>query len=120
MWEKRENERNIINNSDIRVLPEIIVPEYIVVHDGAPSSTSATNYIVRFPDYIKNVASSEIYSTWPTEAIKANIYAIISFTLNRLYTEWYKSQGDFTITSLPRYDQTYIIIEQYFKYFRYS
>lgn len=109
LWEKRENERNIINNSDIRVLPEIIVPEYIVVHDGAPSSTSATNYIVRFPDYIKNVASSEIYSTWPTEAIKANIYAIISFTLNRLYTEWYKSQGyDFTITSLPRYDQTYI------------
>ena len=90
------------------VLKEVVVPEYIIVHDGIPSNSSAPNYKVPFTDYIKNVASSEIYSTWPRETIKANVLAIISFTLNRIYTEWYKSRGyDFTITSTTSYDQKY-------------
>ena len=89
------------------VLKQVLIPETIVVHDGTPAS-SAKNYTVEFTDYIKNVASSEIYSTWPKEAIKANVLAIISFTLNRIYTEWYRSRGyDFTITSTPSYDQKY-------------
>ena len=90
------------------VLPRVIVPEYIIVHDGTPSNTNAANYYVNFSDYIKNVASSEIYPTWPEESLRANILAIISFTLNRLYTEWYRSKGyDFTITSTTSYDQKY-------------
>ncbi len=90
------------------VLTEVLIPENIIVHDGIPSNTNATNYTVPFLDYIKNVASSEVYSTWPEETIKANILAIISFTLNRIYTEWYRSKGyDFTITSTTSYDQKY-------------
>ncbi|MDD3340836.1 MAG: peptidoglycan-binding protein [Bacilli bacterium] len=91
-----------------RVFPEILIPEYVIVHNGAPTNTSATNNYVTFTDYIKNVASGEIYSTWPVEAIRANVYAILSFTMSRIYSEWYRSQGrSFTITSLPQYDQTY-------------
>lgn len=83
-------------------------PDYVVVHDGVPTNTSAPNYYIPFIDYIKNVACSEIYSTWPTETIKANVHAIVSFTLNRVYTEWYRSKGyNFTVTSLPAYDQKY-------------
>lgn len=90
------------------VLSEVVVPPSIVVHDGIPSDNNAPNYTVPFTDYIKNVASSEIYSTWPYETIKANVLAIISFTLNRIYTEWYRSRGyDFTITSTTTYDQKY-------------
>ncbi len=90
------------------VLKEVLIPQNIIVHDGVPSNTNAPNYTVPFTDYIKNVASSEIYSTWPVETIKANVLAIISFTLNRIYTEWYKSRGyDFTITSTTNYDQKY-------------
>lgn len=90
------------------VLKQVLIPTNIIVHDGVPSNTNAPNYTVPFIDYIKNVASSEIYSTWPTETIKANVLAIISFTLNRIYTEWYKSRGyDFTITSTTNYDQKY-------------
>lgn len=89
------------------VLDEVIIPEFIIVHDGAPDQ-NATNYRVPFKDYIKNVACSEIYSTWPLETIKANIYAIISFTLNRVYTEWYRNKGyNFTITSTTSRDQAY-------------
>ena len=92
------------------VLSEVIVPENIVVHDGIPTNFSAPNYTVPFIDYIKNVASSEIYSTWPTETIKANVLAITSYTLNRIYTEWYRSRGyDFTITSTTSYDQKYTV-----------
>ena len=72
------------------VLQRVIIPETIVVHDGVPTNATAPNYNVPFIDYIKNVASSEIYSTWPKETIKANVLAIISFTLNRIFTEWYK------------------------------
>ena len=70
------------------VLSRVVIPEYIVVHDGVPNDSSAPNYYVRYKDYIKNVASSEIYATWPESSIYANILAIQSFTLNRVYTEW--------------------------------
>ncbi len=89
-------------------LREVVIPEYIKVIDGSPDSYSAPIYTVPFVDYIKNVASGEIYSSWPYEALKANILAIISFTLNRVYTEWYPSKGySFTITSVTAYDQKY-------------
>lgn len=90
------------------VLPEPVVPSIIVVHDGRPEDTSAKNYTVSFTDYIKNVASCEIYSTWPREAIKANVHAILSFTLNRVYTEWYRGKGyNFTVTNSTAYDQAF-------------
>lgn len=89
------------------VLDKPVIPQYIIVHNGRPDQ-EATDYKVPFTEYIKNVASSEIYSTWPYETIKANVYAILSFTLNRVYTEWYRSKGySFTITSLSAYDQSY-------------
>ncbi len=102
------DESNTENEIAPIVLKQVLIPTNIIVHDGVPSNTNAPNYTVPFIDYIKNVASSEIYSTWPTETIKANVLAIISFTLNRIYTEWYKSRGyDFTITSTTNYDQKY-------------
>ena len=91
------------------ILNRVVIPEYVIVHDGLPNDSSAPNYYVRYKDYIKNVASSEIYATWPESAIYANILAIQSFTLNRLYTEWYRSKGyPFTITSSTAYDQKFI------------
>ena len=91
------------------VLAEPVVPELIVVHAGIPSDRSAPDYTLGFADYIKNVASSEIFATWPREAIKANVLAILSFTLNRVYTEWYRGKGyDFTITSSTAYDQAFV------------
>lgn len=91
------------------VLDNPVVPEFIIVHDGLPEDTSAENYWVPFKTYIKNVASSEIYSTWPEQTIFANVIAIISFTLNRVFTEWYRNQGfSFTITSTTNYDHKYI------------
>ena len=89
-------------------MPQPIIPENIVIHLGSPNS-DAQNVTESFSDYIKNVASSEIYPTWPEEAIKANVLAQISVALNRVYTEYYKSMGkDFDITSSPAYDQTYV------------
>lgn len=70
------------------VLSRVVIPEYVIVHDGAPSDPTASNYYVRYKDYIKNVVSSEIYATWDENAIYANTLAILSFTLNRVYTEW--------------------------------
>lgn len=91
------------------VLNQVVVPEFVIVHDGLPSDNSAPNYWIYFKDYIKNVASSEIYATWPKSTIYANIVAIVSFTLNRVYTEWYKNQGyRFTITSTTQYDHKFI------------
>lgn len=91
------------------VLSRVVIPEYVIVHDGTPSDGSAQNYWVRFKDYIKNVASSEIYATWTDAAIRANVLAIMSFVLNRVYTEWYRNQGyDFTITSSTAFDQKWI------------
>ena len=91
-----------------QVLQSVIVPSQIVVHLGTPRS-NAENVYVSFPDYIKNVCSSEIYPTWPENAIRANIYAQISLALNRVYTEWYPSQGyNFQITNSTQYDQKYV------------
>lgn len=86
-----------------------VIPEQITIHLGAPDNASALNVTESFPDYIKNVASSEIYPSWPKEAIKANILAQISVALNRVYTEFYRSNGyNFDITGSPAYDQTYV------------
>ncbi len=85
------------------------IPTYITVHLGAPNDRSAPNVTVPFIDYIKNVASSEIYPTWPESSLRANIYAQVTFALNRIYTEWYPSRGyDFDITSSTQYDQKFI------------
>lgn len=87
---------------------EPVIPEEIVIHLGAPDS-NAENVTETFASYIKNVASSEIYPTWPDEAIRANVLAQISVALNRVYTEFYRSRGyNFDITSSPAYDQTYV------------
>lgn len=84
------------------------VPETIVVHLGAPN-VQAENVSLSFPDYIKNVASSEIFPTWPEAALRANIYVQVSFALNRVYTEWYRSRGfNFDITSSTQYDQAFV------------
>ena len=91
------------------VLSRVVVPETIIVHDGAPNNSSARNYYVPYKDYIKNVASSEIYATWPESTITANILAIMSFTMNRVYTEFYRNRGyEFTITSSTAYDHKWI------------
>ena len=104
-----ESEIKPVSDSGEIVLSKVVIPEFVVVHDGPPSDPNAANYYVRYRDYIKNVASSEIYSTWPESAIYANILVIQSFTLNRIYTEWYRGRGyDFTITSSTAYDQKWI------------
>lgn len=103
-----EDEIKEVNEPGEIVLSRVVVPEYVVVHDGTPAS-NAQDYYVTYKDYIKNVASSEIYATWPQAALEANILAIMSFTLNRVYTEWYRNKGyDFTITSSTAYDQKWI------------
>ena len=91
------------------VLDRVVVPGTVVVHDGVPTDPTASNYYVSFPDYIKNVACSEIYPTWPEATITANVIAIVSFTLNRVYTEWYRNKGyNFTITSSTAFDHKWI------------
>lgn len=97
------------------VLDRVVIPQYITVHLGRPNE-SARNVTVSFTDYIKNVACSEIYATWPTEALKANIYAQISLALNRIYTEWYRSRGySFDITNSTAYDQYFVYGRNIFK-----
>lgn len=92
-----------------------IIPTYIVVHLGAPDE-AAKNVTVPFPEYIKNVASGEIYPNWPLDSIKANVLAQISFALNRVYNEWYRSQGyNFDITSSSLYDQSFVENRQFFE-----
>lgn len=104
-----ESEIKPVNESGEIVLSRVVVPQTVVVHDGVPSNAGAPNYYVPYRDYIKNVASSEIYATWPEASITANVLAIMSFTLNRVYTEWYRNQGyDFTITSSTAYDHKWI------------
>ena len=91
------------------VLNRVVIPEYIIVHDGVPTDPTAQNYWVRYRDYIKNVASCEVYATWTDAAIRANVLAIMSFTLNRVYTEFYRNQGyDFTITSSTAFDHKFV------------
>ena len=97
-------------------MPPVIpyIPEQITVHLGSPSSNAA-NVTVSFPDYVKNSASSEIYPTWDEDALRANINAIVSFALNRVYTEFYRSRGyDFDITSSTAYDQAFVNGRSYF------
>lgn len=90
------------------------IPEFITVHLGTPSQ-QAQNVTVSFPDYIKNVCSSEIFPTWPEAAIRANIYVQVTFALNRVYTEWYRSRGyDFDITSSTQYDQAFVYGREFF------
>ena len=104
-----EAEIKPVNASGEIVLSRVVVPEYIVVHDGSPRDSTAQDYYIRYSDYIKNVASSEIYATWPRAAIVANVLAIMSFTLNRVYTEWYRNKGySFTITSSTAFDHKWI------------
>ena len=111
-----EDEIKPMNESGEIVLSRVVIPEYIVVHDGAPGDTTASDYYIRYRDYIKNVASSEIYATWPDAAIRANVLAIMSFTLNRVYTEWYRGKGyNFTITSSTAYDHKFIYGRNYFQ-----
>lgn len=104
-----EDEIKPVNETGEIVLSRVVVPEYIIVHNGSPRDTTARDYYVRYKDYIKNVASCEIYATWPSDTIRANVLAIMSFTLNRVYTEWYRNQGfDFTITSSTAFDHKWI------------
>lgn len=104
-----EPEIKPLSESGEIVLSRVVVPDTIVVHDGVPGDSTATDYYVPYIDYIKNVACCEIYSTWPESTIEANILAIMSFTLNRVYTEWYRNKGyNFTITSSTAYDHKWI------------
>ena len=104
-----EAEIKPVGESGEIVLSRVVVPQTVVVHNGVPSDPTARNYYVPYRDYIKNVASSEIYATWPRATIIANVLAIMSFTLNRVYTEWYRNQGyDFTITSSTAFDHKWI------------
>ncbi len=104
-----ESEIKPIPESGEIVLSRVVIPEYVIVHDGSPDDLNASNYYTKYKDYIKNVASSEIYATWPENTIYANILAIMSFTLNRVYTEWYRNKGyNFTITSNTAFDQKWM------------
>lgn len=104
-----EAEIKPVDESGEIVLSRVVIPEYIIVHDGVPDDASAPNYYIPYKDYIKNVASCEIYSTWPESTLYANILCIMSFALNRVYTEWYRNRGyDFTITSSTAYDQKWV------------
>lgn len=97
-----------LTEPESRILRQVVIPNPITVHLGTPTS-SASNVQVSFPDYVKNVASSEIYPTWPEAALRANIYAIITFALNRIYTEWYRNRGySFDITNSTAYDQAFV------------
>ena len=92
-----------------RVQRTVIIPDYITVHLGIPSNSSATNVRVRFIDYVKNVTSSEIYPDWPVNSIIANVHCIVSFALNRVYTEWYRVRGyPFDITNSTTVDQYFV------------
>ena len=104
-----EAEIKDITESGEVVLSRVVIPETIIVHDGPPTDSRAANYYIPFKEYIKNVASSEIYATWPESSIIANCLAIISFTLNRVFTEWYRNKGyDFTITNSTAYDHFFV------------
>jgi hypothetical protein len=100
--------KNLPASTGYVVLPKAVVPETIVVHAGTPTNSSAPNYWVPFKDYIKNSACCEIYANWPEQTLRANILAIISLALNRVYTEWYRAKGyTFTITNSTQYDQAF-------------
>lgn len=105
---RQHNQPGPDEDTDPQVLRQVVIPNPITVHLGRPDAY-ASNVQVSFPDYVKNVASSEIYPTWPDASLRANIYAIITFALNRVFTEWYKSRGfSFDITNNTAYDQYFI------------
>lgn len=105
--EYEEEVKPVPEETGFVVLDEVVIPEYVVVKDGVPQGDGNV-YYVPYKDYIKNVTSSEIYSTWQDAAIRANVLAIQSFVLNRVFTEWYRNRGyNFTITNSTRYDQSY-------------
>lgn len=111
-----EEEVKTVTETGEIVLSRVVIPEFVIVHDGPPGDPGARNYYVRYRDYIKNVASSEIYATWPDATIRANVLAIMSFTLNRVYTEWYRGKGyNFTITSSTAYDHKFIPGRNYYQ-----
>ena len=111
-----EEEVKTVTDTGEIVLSRVVIPGFVVVHDGPPGDASARDYYVRYRDYIKNVASSEIYATWPDATIRANVLAIMSFTLNRVYTEWYRGKGyNFTITSSTAYDHKFIPGRNYYQ-----
>lgn len=98
-------EKPLPPTSGLVVLREAVVPEFIVVHDGSPNSTSGADYTVRFQDYVKNALSSEVFATWPDETLRANAICIVSFALNRVYTEWYRGKGKpYQITNSTAFD----------------
>lgn len=100
-----EGEIKTSQQNEAASLRKVIIPEFVVVHDGPARDKSTRDYYVRYKDYIKNVASCELYPTWPKAAVTANILAILSFTMNRVYTQWYRNKGfDFTITSSTAFD----------------
>lgn len=95
-------------NGVFSILDKVTVPSSIIVHAGDPNNNSAPNYTLSFTDYIKNVACCELYPTWTENTLRANINCIVSFTLNRIYTEWYIGKGkDFNITNSTAYDQSF-------------
>ena len=105
---EREPEGFFQSGESGQVLRQVAIPNPITVHLGPPDS-AASNVQVSFPDYVKNVASSEIYPTWPEASLRANIYAIITFALNRVFTEWYRAKGyNFDITNSTAYDQAFV------------
>lgn len=113
-----EDEIKPMDESGEIVLSRVVIPEYVIVHDGVPDDRTAPNYYVKYRDYIKNVASSEIYATWPEDAIYANVLVIMSFTLNRVYTEWWgnkwfqvilpKNVFNFVIASICKFNKNLI------------
>lgn len=104
-----ESEIKPVDETGEVVLPRVVIPEFVIVHDGSPNDSTAKDYYIKYKDYIKNVASSEIYATWPLNTIRANVLAIMSFTLNRVYTEWYRNKGkSFTISSSTAFDHKWI------------
>lgn len=103
-----EPEVKPIEDDGAIVLSRVVIPEYIIVHDGPPADSGANNYYIPYKDYIKNVASSEIYATWPESTIYANVLAIMSFTMNRVYTEFYRGQQFLVVIPLSRYFRHYL------------
>lgn len=104
----QQSEYRKMDPPGMQVAGRVTIPDFITVHLGVPTDTSARNVRVPFPEYVKNVASSEIYSTWPYNSLVSNIHAIVTFALNRIFTEWYRSQGrNFDITNSTAFDQLY-------------
>ncbi|WMJ86631.1 peptidoglycan-binding domain-containing protein [Anaerocolumna sp. MB42-C2] len=102
-------EEEVKTHIEAQVNKSVVIPEFIIVHNGIPTDLTARNYKIEYREYIKNVVSSQIYATWPHETIYANILTRLSFSLNRVFTDWYHRQGyDFDLTSSTAFDQIWI------------